>query len=390
MKPPYIKAIGVVAIVVFLLSCVPLGETQQTQKVVSFQLLNRPEGDQAYQLNVTITQSLVNYYTAKSHSLFSPNDFPKYVTTYALKPVAERLWQIYDNKEDFANGVLMLVHQITYKEIAMGKYPAETLMDGYGDCDLFAYIAASILEAGGIDTVLLYYKEQKHMEIGVDIGAEPSDSRVEFFSVQYQNVSYYICECTGTQWRNGWRAGECPSEFQNSTVQVVPLSNIDQAAPEQVTATLKELDPSTLTLQTLGSLTLEGNILNIKGQLQPQIANQNITLQAKTDTQDWTTLGSILTDADGSFQYSWTPPMGSVTVQASWLGNKEYNGAKSTENSTIVVPRYLLAVIGTAVIGVGVVTFTFIVTRRRKTDLPQPTQPPEPTTPSPPAPDQPI
>jgi transglutaminase-like putative cysteine protease len=44
----------------------------------------------------------------------------------------------------------MLVHQISYREIVPGKYPIETLAEGVGNCDLFAYVAASILEAGGI------------------------------------------------------------------------------------------------------------------------------------------------------------------------------------------------------------------------------------------------
>ena len=62
-----------------------------------------------------------------------------------------------------------MVHQITYEEIAASKYPIETLADGKGDCDLFVYIAASILEAGGVPVVLLYYKDKLHMELAVDL-----------------------------------------------------------------------------------------------------------------------------------------------------------------------------------------------------------------------------
>jgi hypothetical protein len=61
-----------------------------------------------------------------------------------IKPIADRLWQIYNNTEDFTNGVLMLV-QITFEESAPGKYPVKTLVAVKGDCDLFAIIAASIL-----------------------------------------------------------------------------------------------------------------------------------------------------------------------------------------------------------------------------------------------------
>ena len=75
----------------------------------------------------------------------------------------------------------MLVHQITYQEVIQGRYPVETLFDGYGDCDLFAFIAASILEAGGIPTVLIYYRDKLHMEIGVDLGAVPTEARAGNF-----------------------------------------------------------------------------------------------------------------------------------------------------------------------------------------------------------------
>ena len=73
----------------------------------------------------------------------------------------------------------MLVHQITYKEVVPGKYPVETLVEDMGDCDLFVYIAASILEAGGINAVLIYYRDLLHMEIGVDLGTAPTEPRVK-------------------------------------------------------------------------------------------------------------------------------------------------------------------------------------------------------------------
>jgi transglutaminase-like putative cysteine protease len=82
----------------------------------------------------------------------------------------------------------MLVHQITYQEVIPGKYPIETLVAGNGDCDLFAEIAASILEAGGIPTVLLFYRIQQYMEIGVDLGSDPTEARVDVYNVNVQNV----------------------------------------------------------------------------------------------------------------------------------------------------------------------------------------------------------
>ncbi len=283
MKRTYFRAVSIAVIVVFVLSLAPLSQTQaQTADYsVSFLLYNHPDGGLTYELNVTIPQALYQYYTMQNHDLYSNADFAKFVTPNTLKPIADKLWEIYNNTEDFTNGVLMLVHQITYQEVIPGRYPVETLVNGYGDCDLFAYIAASILEAGGIPTVLLYYKTQQHMEIGVDLGSAPTEARVGTYCINYNGVSYYIGECTGNYWRTGWRIGETPSEYQNISSQVITLENVAQTSVGQVSASLKQLDASTLSLQIFPPLLLENNNVTISGQILPQVANQNVTLQTR-------------------------------------------------------------------------------------------------------------
>jgi hypothetical protein len=386
MKSNYIKAVSVAVIAVIVLSLVPLGKTQgETQDyTASFLLLNRPDGDVTYELNVTVPQVLYQYYTIQNHALYSDSDFAKFVTPYTLKPIADRLWQIYNNTEDFTNGVLMLVHQITYREVVPGKYPVETLVAGNGDCDLFAYIAASILEAGGIPVVLLYYKTQLHMEIGVDLGSAPKEARVSVYSVNVQNVSYYIAECTGSKWRDGWRVGETPIEYQNVSSQVITLENMEQSSVGQVSASLRELDPSTLALQIIPSILLENNNVTISGQILPQTANENVTLQAKINSDSWTTIATVATQADGRFEYNWAPVTGGViAVQASWQGNRQYNGATSAQTSIIILPIFLVALIVALVLAVVILALVFIKTRRKKPEPAQPSTQPLETAPAP-------
>ena len=369
MGSNYVKAIRLAIIAVFVLSLVPLGKAQgETQDyTASFLLLNRPEGDVSYELNVTIPQALYQHYLIQNHALYSDSDFAKFVTPYALKPIADQLWQIYNNTEDFTNGVLMLVHQITYKEVIPGRYPVETLVAGNGDCDLFAYIAASILEAGGIPVVLLYYKEQLHMEIGVDLGSAPKEARVEVYNVNVQNVSYYIAECTGSQWRDGWRVGETPTEYQNVSSHVITLENIEQSSIGQVSATLRELDPSTLALQISPFVMLENNNLTISGQILPQTANENVTLQAKLYSDTWTTIATVETQADGRFEYNWAPTTGGViAVQASWVGNRQYNGATSAQTNVIVLPVFLVLLIVVLVLAVVIFAIAIVKIMRKK------------------------
>jgi hypothetical protein len=371
MKNGYLKAVSLTVVLLIVCSLVPIGRTegQSQDTVVSFLLLNHNR-DITYQLNVSIPYSLYQYYTIQNHFLFSPSDFSRFVTAYTLKPIADRLWQIYNNTEDFTNGVLGMVHQITYKETIPGKYPVETLVAGTGDCDLFAYIAASILEAAGVPTVLLYYKEQEHMQIAVDIGSEPVQARNGVYSITYQNVSYYIAECTGGNWRWGWRVGECPADYQNATSQVITLDKMEQTSIGQVGASLRELDPSTLALQVSSSLMLENSPIVISGQILPQTPNENVTLQAKINSADWSTIATVETQPDGSFTYSWMPPSGTIDIQANWEGNKQYNGATSTKNSVFVMPYIILALIITLIVGITLLLMVFTVTRQRRSQTP--------------------
>jgi hypothetical protein len=368
MKEPSMKTIAIVAVVIIAFSSVPLSKGQdQTQNyTVSFLLQNHPGGDLTYELNVTIPQALYQYYLSEGHSMFSEEDFAKFVTPYTLKPIADRLWQIYNNTEDFANGVLMIVHQLTYEETLPEKYPVETMVAGKGDCDLFAFIAASILEAGGINVVLFYYKTQLHMNIGVELSNTPNDTRTDVYYIEYQNVSYYTAECTGEEWRDGWRVGECPTEYRNASAQVITLNNMEQSSIGQVSASLRELDPSTLTLQISPIISLENSQITLSGQILPMVANQNVTLQAKINSSTWTTIGTVETQSDGRFKYDWIPETGGIiAVQASWLGNREYNGSTSAETNIIILPLFVVAEIVAILLAVGIVTFAFLKTRHK-------------------------
>lgn len=380
MRWIYLKAVSIAVVVLLVLSIAPLSlaQAQTTDYKVSFLLYNHPDGDLTYELNIIIPQALYQYYNMQSHTLFSNEDFYKFVTPYTLKPIADSLWQIYNNTEDFTNGVLMLVHQITYQEVIPGKYPVETLVNGYGDCDLFAYIAASILEAGGIPTVLLYYKAQEHMEIGVDLGSAPTEARVGSYSINYQGVSFYIGECTGNGWRTGWRIGETPSQYQNISSQVISFENVEQSSIGQVSAILRELDASSLSLQIFPPILLENNNVTVSGQILPQAVNENVTLQTKISSEGWTTVGTVLTQTDGRFEYNWASATGGiVAVQATWQGNRQYNGASSTQTSVIILPLYVVLLIVALVLALTLLITVLFKTRLRKQSLTQPLPPPE-------------
>jgi hypothetical protein len=342
-----VNTLAVIAVVVAAVALVPLsqGQNQTGDHTLSFTLHTRLGTNQTVQLNVNIPSQLIEYYMAKDHSALSVDDFAKFITPYTLKPIADRLWQIYSNPEDFTNGVLMIVHQLTYQITGPEFYPIEVLASGKGDCALFSFIAASILEAGGIQTVLLYYHDQEHMNIGVALPEPPQNTRSDISYIPYQNITYYIAETTGGQWMNGWRVGECPGDFANDTAHVVTLDGMEQTSIGQVSASISQLQPSCLSTQIKAPLSLDNSAVTVWGQAAPQLGEENITLQASTNGSPWQTIGVAQTMANGSFQYSWTPKMaGVVSVQAIWSGNQQYNGAESPQTSTVILPTALINV----------------------------------------------
>ncbi|MCL4429462.1 MAG: hypothetical protein M1167_01800 [Chloroflexi bacterium] len=96
MKDRYLKAFSLAVIMIVSLSFLPLGKAQVAPRdyTAPFLLLNQPDGDLTYELNVTIPQALYQYYTMQNHETYSARDLAQFVTPYTLKPIADRLWQI--------------------------------------------------------------------------------------------------------------------------------------------------------------------------------------------------------------------------------------------------------------------------------------------------------
>jgi hypothetical protein len=371
MKKTLMKSTALLVVAIFVFSMFPLSHAQDQSKLLIFNVTDKPDSPNIIEINVTIPAMLVNYYAAKNHDLFLPSDFVKFVTPYALKPVADSLWEIYNNTEDFTNGVLEIVHQITYNETIPGKYPVETLADGLGDCDLFSEIAASILEAGGINVVLLYYKsanesEAGHMNIAVQLPSAPTEARGESYSVTYMGDKYYIAECTGGVWQTGWRVGECPNDYKTASPDIISLENCEKTSIGTVYTSSKMPDPSQLSVKPSGGMLFDGSQVTLTGQITPEVADQNVTLYAKNSNSDWAIIGSALTRNDGTFEYAWSLPNGGdYLFKASWIGNEQYFGSTSPEVSAFVLPNLTYIILAAALILVGVTSIIVLLVKRR-------------------------
>src|SRR3989304_5405342 len=97
----------------------------------------------SHTLYTSVPPSLYDYYRSKSHSLYSDSDYSKFVTPDAVRSIAESIQNGIRNKpynnEEFANAVLMVVRQVQYVKSNV-KYPAETIVDNSGDCDVLSLL----------------------------------------------------------------------------------------------------------------------------------------------------------------------------------------------------------------------------------------------------------
>jgi hypothetical protein len=335
---------------------------------LSYQLLNQ-SGKVAYTLNVVIPESLGSYYSGLSHKSAANDDFPKFVTPYALKQIADRLREIYPDDEDFANGVLTIIHQIPYVETIPAYYPVETMLRQGGDCDLLALIGASIMKAGGLDIMLLHYADEEHMNLGVHLAEAPKHARLDIYSLENNGIKYYVAESTTSNWQEGWRVGECPEDLQNVTAQIITLENSEQTAPGQVSASFQQLQPTALTLDASPSLITEGGTIALKGNLTPALPRENVTFYLSANGSPWTMLNSTITQANGMFEYSWkSEATGFCKVEASWAGNGQYAGTTSQTQNTTIIPNYIIA---TAAVAIIAIILSVAVVASRKKSQPQ-------------------
>jgi hypothetical protein len=319
----------------------------------SYELLDSPDGDTTYRLTVSITETLYDYYSSQNHQLYS-YDFSKFVTPDALKPIADDLWTIYSNEEDFANGVLMIMHQIPYVESDPQKYPVETIVENEGDCDLFSIVAASIMKAGGLDVVLLLLEWQDHMLVGVHLPESPEDARSQVYLYKHEGKKYYVAETTGGNWENGWRVGECPEILRQASAKVIPLTNCEESAPGQVSSSYTIPDSSEIYMSLSTNFAVSQNGVEITGSLSPSLAGENVTLYISSMGSPLVMLATVVTDANGQYSHIWNdPPGGIYSIRANWSGDEDYSGADSSIFRLVVIPSELIMV--------GVILIIFLV-----------------------------
>lgn len=92
------------------------------------------------------------------------------------------------------------------------RFPLETLVDGVGDCEDMAILAATILYEMGYDVMLVTLPEHMALAVACDEGCEGT-------YYEYGGKYYYYLEVTDT----GWALGQIPREYRSSQAKLTPL-----------------------------------------------------------------------------------------------------------------------------------------------------------------------
>lgn len=133
-----------------------------------------------------------------------------------VTPIAIQLRAIsgFDD-ELFANLVLQVVHHLKYVETLNGKYPLVTIAEREGDCDNLSTLAAAIMKAGGLDSVVVIipvgvgdcFGPSRHAMVGVHLSEPPNsdayaspnydpDRNYPNYVTDDNSEKYYLAEAT--------------------------------------------------------------------------------------------------------------------------------------------------------------------------------------------------
>jgi hypothetical protein len=288
-----------------------------------------------HELHVSVPSSLYDYYNGKTIKLTSDNQYATLVTPNAVKPIAENLRNLTSDNprsdEAFANAVLTLVHQIPYA-VNDVKYPIETIVENSGKCDTLSLLAASIMKAGGLDVVLLYFKEVHHINVGVYLPYEPHTTWWWLSPTGYElnGKKYWIAECTPAM---DWKVGDVPPLLTDQTPSIISLQNSETTSPAHVSSKIgKSLNSSSITINlssTPSDINSKERTLTITGSISPAYPNETITVYF---SQDGISYNALKTETDnwGNYSFNWNlTSTGTYYVRTSWSGNTNCTGADS-------------------------------------------------------------
>jgi hypothetical protein len=304
----------------------------------------------SHKLYISVPSSLYNYYQKQNHNTFNIEDFSKFVTPNVFRSIAENVQNVTRNMpysdEVFANAVLEIVHQIQYNKTDL-KFPTETIVDNSGDCDTLSLLAASIMKAGDLDVVLLFYEDShvSHINIGVHLLNEPVyyTKGTKPFYYEYNDKKYFTAESTG----DNWKVGDQPQDYISTEPKIISIKNHEKTSFAQISSNLDSpLIPSSISLSLIPeSLKVEdgGTNITISGSISPRYPKQQVTVNINHESNPLSIHKTVTTDKLGNYSLTLNfNTTGIYTIQTSWNGIQNYAGSDSEKLTVNIALNQLL------------------------------------------------
>ena len=192
------------------------------------------EGKQC-SISLNISKQLYDYYQNEREHLayryqFNGGEIPPNYYSFMLsehdRPVIRALAEEFSthvvSKKEQISLALTFVQSLPYAYDSTTKgideylrYPIETLVDGYGDCEDKVALLAALLYEMDVDFILLVLPE--HMAVGVHCDEVESDQYLLF-----HGKKYYYLETT----MEGWQIGQIPEDYHNAKMEAVPVDDM--------------------------------------------------------------------------------------------------------------------------------------------------------------------
>jgi hypothetical protein len=289
----------------------------------------------SHELHVSVPSSLYEYYHGRTPKLANDNEYATLVTPDAVEPIAEDIKNLtLDNPrsdEEFANAVLSLVHQIPYADCDL-NYPIETLVENSGKCDTLSLLAASIMKAGGLDVVLLYFTGAHHINVGVHLRDVPRTTWwwLPPTGYEFQGKTYWVAECTPAM---DWKVGDLPPLLEGEQPGVISLEDSEVSSPAHVSSKLgSPLNASSISINLSAepyNVSKRERELTVSGSLSPACPNETVSVYFSYDGISYDS-GKAETDSLGNYSFSWNlTSTGTCYIRTGWSGNENYTGADS-------------------------------------------------------------
>jgi hypothetical protein len=129
--------------------------------------------------------------------------------------------------------------------------------------------------------------------------------------------------------------------------------------------------PSTITAALSSTSITKGDSVTISGTIDPVRSGVGVTILFKPSDGTWATLGTVTTDSDSKYSYTWTPTeKGTYQIKAKWEGDESAIGDESEAYTLTVkgaeagIPMEILAAAIAVIIVIAAVAIYFLKFRK--------------------------